>query len=1095
MSTSLRQRLKQEVREWHQVNVVRRQYAVGWARRSVLALSSRLRIVGSALCIVAGVVCGVTTLPEKYWVLWRFPEFVIPDSVDYFGLLWTTQATIVALVYPLVISLVAILLQRRPGSATLNVYLHDSGALLAGLGGVVLVAVMGVQYLFVPYLSDSRLAAWVVLDGMWFLLNVVLMLHFLVRTFDFIRPDRRFAIISQYVAGVAWPAEAQRLLARNMFENPVGWKLMAAPDPSDTVTKLQVSFGQSVPFDGVPVETRTFTDRASRVVDVHFGKLTKMLRMWEGELDRHNEASMEAPAPTVHFPITPYEDRKGDVVLCLSEHAGTPSKRIRRGIRKSFVINRSSPPPPVSTEDVFEDLLADTLLSLRVGDEQAFKLDLARLTDLYELLIQVSRVKNTEGETESLTGLLTGEFFGGMRPYERWSRFYYELVAAAARRLSHGDELLSSLMPVPVRLFVRCQEAMSPPMLRRFIDMPEAIWNVLADWRGAHESYFRKHQEIDQRNSLASNQPTVEIRAIHDFVDGWEPFAGYLIRQKSSTPTAIRASANWLHRHVCNTAMMILQSCHRNDREGAEWMTDVLIKWFNNISHKLPDTPSYYYRRDLSFVTVDTFTNDAPAPTTHMGERDDLETRFGLAIKHAWIDAVVLALSAFASWVQIDQQNAALLARLFGDLLHGRPLRAGGGHSHGRAIESLGQALTALFRQRDSGDVYRERQGEVAGEVRGIRRSRMVSGRVYSSVGDDLGTLAGGTLLLMMTLTDATLRAERAALPILEGLTASNPAAATSVLQRISTWRAQLNLQAFDAHKPAYELLRQHSAGAFEFEDARKRLDQDLAAAHASIERARTQAVAQQPISEVALNRIATWCSAAISPETDTFPLSLFDTRMIGAAGGGAEEVVRLKYARSVLVEPTLEDDAINAEEFFGELTRKAVAARVMGAVMNAVPPKRVRAHSPTSYWSQFKKAVANFRTAGLHPVLVLDDVRQPPWLLDLAYPVGEETTRPPKGIELRNDHPLAADGYRWHLNEVPTYDGPIPSGASLLLPEEAFAEVVFHPGTNGSLIQVTAHDSPDHPETVDLQLSWRVSVATRSCPGVSLVYRKAQSS
>src|SRR5690606_33499806 len=103
-------------------------------------------------------------------------------------------------------------------------------------------------------------------------------------------------------------------------------------------------------------------------------------------------------------------------------------------------------------------------------------------------------------------------------------------------------------------------------------------------------------------------------------------------------------------------------SCHRNDRDGAEWMADVLIKWFDNISYKLPDTPSYYYRRDLSFVTVDTFTNDAPAPSTDVGESADLETRFGLAIKHAWIDAVVLALSAFASWVQVDQQNAALVA-------------------------------------------------------------------------------------------------------------------------------------------------------------------------------------------------------------------------------------------------------------------------------------------------------------------------------------------------------------------------------------------------------------------------------------------------
>lgn len=1088
MAQSLRRRLEQEESEWIEGNEVYRTHVVGRLRRAVLTLSSKLTATAWVLIVVAMGLCALTAFDERYWVIWRFRRFAIEDAVDYFGLLWTTQATIVALVYPLVISLVAILLQRRPGSATLTVYLHDSGALLAGLASVLLVGTMGLQYLFLPYLSDSRLAAWIVVDGSWFTLNVILLLHFLVRTFDFIRPNRRFEITKQYAIGIAWPAEAKRLLARHMFANAQSEGLFNPPIPTQSKPVIQVAFERWLPCEGSSIATSKGGPRR-QIVDVRFDKLQRALQAWQRLSDKQAEPGDEAQPPVVYFPVAPLEDQPKHFDLCRAENAVTPSKFIVRQIASAFVLRKGPLNPPTSTQEIFDDLQSDALLALRAGDTEAFEKELERLTSLYVDLVRASRVLDAQGATATLTELQDGGLLSVGGNYIRWTRFYYSLIEGAARRLPLGDELLSLLARLPKTLFMKCHDEIPVRLSLHYFDMPTLAWDRLADWAVKDPTVTNPVTGVPTP-SLSSPERALHLRAIHGFIDTWEPFARRAIEKINGPAPDWNAAAVWLHRHLSNTMQMMLTSSYRNDGEGAEWMADILIKWLGNLSHRLSQFQGYYWRQDLRFISVDSLSTSTSADTTEVhDDRDTPAMRFALAVKHAWVDTSVLSLCMLATWTEAES-SSALMASLYAQLLKGEPLRPGGGQFHDRAVTSLGHVLTALIRMHDSNASYRERIGETARRIREIRHPRMVNERIYSSVGDDLGILGDGALLLMMTVPAANSMAERAVLTALEALLPSDPLAATHLIQLIGRWETRLASNPFVQRERTYELVRTRVDAPLNFADARTGLREQLNQALQSLEAARTQAVARQPIAQAALRRIETWCSDALRGDPPDFPLSLFENKGAGVEAGGEMNSIKFRYARGVLVEPPYENDAVNADEWFAAAIRQVVAAQVMGAVLSRLTLKSVRGATPVTYWNQFKKCVSKLKEQNLQPILVLDDHRQPPWMFDLAYPGDEKPASPPRGITLVHDNARGENGFQWTVNDVPVYAGSIPIGASILLPREVFREITFHPFANGQLVQASTRDLTDRPDEVEMTLSWRTSVRTEALDARRLTYR-----
>jgi hypothetical protein len=81
--------------------------------------------------------------------------------------------------------------------------------------------------------------------------------------------------------------------------------------------------------------------------------------------------------------------------------------------------------------------------------------------------------------------------------------------------------------------------------------------------------------------------------------------------------------------------------------------------------------------------------------------------------------------------------------------------------------------------------------------------------------------------------------------------------------------------------------------------------------------------------------------------------------------------------------------------------------------------------------------------------------------------------------------------GYQWSFNDIPVFNAPISSGASILAVRESFERIEFTRLPDGSFVKATIRAAEGHPELVDLVFSWYVRVGIKQFPSVRLSYDK----
>ncbi|SAK82117.1 hypothetical protein AWB79_05432 [Caballeronia hypogeia] len=155
-------------------------------------------------------------------------------AASYTGVPWSVQATLVALVYPIVLSFIALMLQRRANStAAMRAYVLDCGVVPAGASSVGLLVAMGIEYFAAPYSSTEFLAkymaAFLSANGCWLFFNVFLTGFFLTRTVRFIQEDEQRHVFTRVAVDVALRSELTASVKQHILVNApqVDWHFPA----------------------------------------------------------------------------------------------------------------------------------------------------------------------------------------------------------------------------------------------------------------------------------------------------------------------------------------------------------------------------------------------------------------------------------------------------------------------------------------------------------------------------------------------------------------------------------------------------------------------------------------------------------------------------------------------------------------------------------------------------------------------------------------------------------------------------------------------------------------------------------------------------
>lgn len=244
------------------------------ARRLLVLAREHWRLSLVAVVLLYAAVAGTTALvpPSTYG-----PQ-IPSDVVDYYRDLQTinlallgAQATLLGLVYPLVIALVGMLFETRSSTGhRLQIYFTETEA--ASVGGLALtfIAALAAQSLIYGQIPLKIVGAITVLNVLWFTVNLAALTFFVLRSLEFIQPTRRVDLAHSYIANTAWNAQLRDLLLTNRWVHAAEYGYLPA-DPA-------VSDFTITPFvRETALVTRTFT-APRRLHDVRFGVLSIALR-------------------------------------------------------------------------------------------------------------------------------------------------------------------------------------------------------------------------------------------------------------------------------------------------------------------------------------------------------------------------------------------------------------------------------------------------------------------------------------------------------------------------------------------------------------------------------------------------------------------------------------------------------------------------------------------------------------------------------------------------------------------------------------------------------------------------------------------------
>ena len=1113
---TLRSRLNAEEKKWRSLNRVRNELGPRFWHSSILRIAANPMGAALIFFVVATTLAFLAAVVDpKLWVIY----FVtLPDRFDpggHLSTLFAVQATVVGLVYPIVISFVTLLLVRgNNAKAALHIYLHNSAALVAGLSALLLIAEMGLQYSAVPYVSYTTLITWISIDAVWFAINIFLTTYFLLRTFEFIQPSRRHEIVRRYAVGVAWPREARFHLASHFFRVAVEEKLLPGPSYGNVEGKVpSVLPGYIGITSGTAIVSRNLRSKR-QLKDVRFRLLAWATRRW---LARANAAQLAGgkasvmdrmPNIVIAFPLDPFSTYEGATSLCRVEGNVPVAPLERLLIRLSFVFGATKEGlVDLTVNDILLDVQAEAMEALRAGESEAFHEIVLRLLELYESLLEASLAAGTAGANASFTLVADRNHWMSQPIYVVWSRRFLDLFEAATSKLSLGQDYVRFLVHVPNRLFGKAEEKAVSEILKHFISLGPVLFRRIEDWW-----VMTIEQQGEIKHGACS--PTIlrpPFQGLHDkvireFVGAWESLKNERIGSwddDNSSWTKVQQSAEYFEEHLSHTLLMVADSVLRGDQNAAEWMGDILVKWFGELQFRFRGNQDYFLRRQR-MITIDLLTSSwqeverrVQVESLGVTASPSHNAVLSVCLNNLWTDICCVAIYVMLMWSKDCICDKSLPANICAALILGKPLRHGGHAVDGeRPYASADELLIAILRQyyAEGGyrRGYRDRLDRYVERLADLSKSEMVSGRIYSSVGsNDLNSVMDGQLLALLLAVSIAWKPSREIEGILEDWSRTENDKIREFKRALEQWKTRLAQQSFCIWLGTYDCLRSKLNSECNFDTARSSVDEAIDHLLGVVTRVHEHALTESVPNEGRLNDIGRWASAsAFGQVTAAFPLPLFSEVAINDRTLASYELVINGMKKGEFTEPPMADRATNEEDWLAESVRTRLAARVLAIVLDDLRPETINAGNSEAYWASVKTFASRARSQGLHPLLLLENPTIPRWLWDWIHPPFDDATGSvPPDVVITSDNPPHIDGYQCTLSGTPVYSTPIPAGASLLVMRESFEKIEFVRSTDGRYVKASLKNVEGHPTLVDLILAWQMKITARPLHAVRLMY------
>lgn len=1121
---SVRTVARRDEAAWFAQNIHRRRLALSRLERDLLFAGEHpLRFAFSLLALQITLLVLAAVLPQDWfapaWFKWEAAE-----QLTHFSTVWTIQATLAALVYPIVISFVAVYLQRRPAAeAFIHLYMLDSGGLAAGLSSLGLVVVMGVQYLMLSTWGTAWLPGWAAIDTAWFVLNAALTTFFLFRTAEFLRPEVQARVIQRYTVNVALPRDVQRLNSFQVLAGGIakGW----FPMPSDGDDKApegpRVLIGSGFRKGDIQGELRLRAQ--ARLVDVRIWFVRLVVESWYRRAltsprpDKPEAFGVNKSRPLLTLPMSPGTVYESDLPLAMVADGPELSPWQRWLLRWSVVLQPTSRERyGIRVEAILGELAADARNMAAKPDNEGFERAYSALIDLHGLLLAACLDKTDAGEQFSWALLPDSQSIFDRTLHKNWSNVYRGIFEAAIEGMVRDTRPLRRLCHLLQHLDDDGLRASPVEIREHLLQMPPLMMFQLSNW-WAYRVEEQGVIEHSHKQMVLLRPPLNRVyeEALSTFVAGWEngrPDKRRRNRDAHALDWATLPSLARLNvRHIEETARMLLAAVLRGDQAAAEWLADVLCKWWGSSAF---DHEPYQLYDKTTFITIDDLGLAWPAFCTMFGlEADDAASQerlrpvlqkgvFQAALRNYWTDVCLLTIELMLDWVRAvpaASASSSLAFEIAAGLLSGRQWKSGGQADDSLRTFSPPEYLVAKVRQfAESGEWRGGYVGRLDGfveRVKDMRRPNMVSSRVYSFGGaDDVESLQESQLELFAILATGAWSLPRSLqrqLDVWFDARFDHYSSIDILRDRLKSW-----LERLDAHPGLsvehIDLMKARVKPGVPAQTAIDQVRSDLLGVQQALEDRREETLAAQPIDANRLLEIGRFASSSgFSKDKGHFPVHLFP---IGRTADNLEDftLTFTQVRRGELTQLQMDPRAVNEAEYFADAMAQQVAIVVLNDILHRSDIKEIAVQDGEVYWKALQAQAGLIVAKGGKPILLLDNATRPDWVWDWQHADFDAAHQRPHDLQVRRREGQGS-GYQCDFNDIEVYVAPLPIGQSLLLSTEAFRALTFTDYDDGRFVRAEVIESEGTKNLVDLKLTFSRRVVIGDTRVTRLAYAQGK--
>lgn len=1020
-----------------------------------------------AAAIVALPYLYVLTLAYAGWVLAIELATDADASVRDF---WTinvgvlgVQATLVGLVFPLVIAFVGLFNQGRASFASrLTIYIQSSNAIFVGVSSLALCVAITIELPFASLMNDTG-AAVTLLNVGWFAINSAALAYFVLKTIAFLHPERRAPIIRSYVANVTWPRELTDSVMSNRWANVVAYGYLPSGDESDPFSQNErARTWYSGLWDrGEPRVSRTLS-RQMRLDDVRIAVLAPIIRSWVADAHLRDDGQLH----DFVISVEPGREYRGNQVLA---RATLPLGLLTRiAIRASLTFRRapSNDGSISGTSAVLSEMIADLIALIDTRQVDEFADQLSDVIAFHAFLYRLAQ-QSDEDFNFALLGV-GGAFMGGSLSND-WARSYRDVGRRAVERLPDETGFFGHLIYAPCRIYDRVAGDVTPKALQSLLRMADGFAYRLMDW-GAAEHRSEARAAADERKAFRlTRQAEPYDHAWRDLVAAWER----LLQTIGTSPQwRERGNRDWsdltrfsnnITAHLDATVKMAARAVWVGDELATSWTIDLLLHWSIQ-ADRAWDTRGAYWRGRFEGLTLEALDGDWASiealPLSQDGEPIAPSMVFGAIVRNAWRDYVVVLASLCLHW-KISAGGPETALRGARMLLQDKP------HDRGDASIGDGQGLSGadilISGLRITGSGERYAGGSYAGRVdqllEGLGQlgeAPSVSMRVYSS---------GGGLSFE-------------ALPVAQAITImatmTGPLAINGDLRRLLTEPADNALRRREAYLrrllSALEDINQEThgsalaslAGEPDFDirrnHARRLVEQSIEVLTGH----RAQAIIDAQIDGARIAEVATAAgSQAFKP--DQFPHNFF-AEIESTTDVLDEFTLNMKgVSKGAYTDPPMAQAVSNEKDWWRDAVSSKAADVVWWDVVSKARFRDLAGQTPDEFWSAIRDGSARMRNAGLDPILVVANTSDPEWLADWRWSRREGGTAKPVDLVVTHDD-VQVDAYQFTMNGTPVYEAEVTYGVAYLVPAQLFSRLRYHDFGGGGPVSMRFEPDTENP-------------------------------